>query len=295
MRPPRDRRKELFAGRIGQPSQMPDLELPLFHRYVALGDSGTEGVGDEPHPDGSERGWADRLAGFLAETNPRLLYANLAVRGRRLADVHEQQLAPALALEPDLATIGAGINDLLRPSFDLDASLGHLDEILRQLGAAGATVVTATYPDVSPINPMARLTRKRLARFNIGVREVARRRGALLVDAEDFPLLAEKRLWCDDRLHLSPLGHLGLAAATARALGLADLEDKLPTAIEPHRMRVSDELRWARTFLVPWVHRRLTGRSSGDGRVCKRPELTALIGPGDVDGDTWLDCDGAEA
>ena len=252
--------------------------MTVFHRYVALGDSGTEGVGDEPHLDGSERGWADRLAEHVAQANPHLLYANLAVRGRRLAEIHEQQLDPALALEPDLATVVGGINDMLRPSFDLDACLGHLDEMLRAFRATGATVVTATYPDVSPINPMARLTRKRLHGFNAGVREVATARGALWVEAEDFPL-ADKRMWCEDRLHLSPVGHRGLAAATARTLGLADIDDRLPTPIAPGRRRLTEELRWARTFLVPWVHRRLTGRSSGDGRYAKRPELGPLTQP----------------
>lgn len=105
----------------------------MFHRYVALGDSGTEGVGDQPHPDGSERGWADRLAEFLADANPQLLYANLAVRGSLAAQVREQQVAPALALEPDLITVVAGINDVIRPRLDLDASLAHMDEMLRDL------------------------------------------------------------------------------------------------------------------------------------------------------------------
>lgn len=247
--------------------------LPVFHRYVALGDSGTEGVGDDPYPDGSERGWADRLAGLLAEASPELLYANLAVRGRRVFEVHEQQLDPALALEPDLATVVAGINDVVRPRTDLDAALFHMDVMVRDLRAAGATVVTATYPDLSPINPIARLARKRLHYFNDGLRAIAASRDAVMVEAEDFPVLADRRMWCDDRLHLSPEGHRSLASATARRLGLADAGTAPPTAIEPHRRRVAEELRWARTFLVPWVQRRLTGRSSGDGRVAKRPEL----------------------
>lgn len=252
---------------------------PIFHRYVALGDSGTEGVGDDPYPDGSERGWADRLAGFLAEANPGLLYANLAVRGRRLAEVHEQQLAPALGLEPDLATVVAGINDVIRPRTDLDAALLHLDEMLRDLRAAGATVVTATYPDLSPINAIARLARNRLLSFNEGIRASASAHGAVLVEAEDFPVLADRRMWCDDRLHLSPEGHLSLASATARKLGLEGAGIDPPTATGAHRLRVAEELRWARTFLVPWVRRRLTGRSSGDGRYAKRPDLLALVEP----------------
>ena len=250
--------------------------MTLFHRYVALGDSGTEGVGDEPYPDGTERGWADRLAESLAEANPQLLYANLAVRGRRIFEVHEQQLDPALALQPDLATVVAGINDLLRSNFELDSCVAHMDEMLRELSAIGAIVVTATFPDVSPINPMGRLVRKRLHRFNAALRDVAASRGALLVEAEDFPILTDKVMWCDDRLHLSPVGHRSLAAATARTLGLAHVDETLPTPMGPQRRRLTEELRWARTFLVPWIHRRLTGRSSGDGRFAKRPELQPL-------------------
>lgn len=254
--------------------------LPVFHRYVALGDSGTEGVGDDPNPDGSERGWADRLAEMLAEASPGVLYANLAVRGRRVAEVHEQQLAPALALEPDLATVVAGTNDMLRRRFDLDASLGHVDEMVRALRATGATVVTVTFPDLSGLVPAARLVRPRLQAFNAGLRLLARKRGALLVDAEDFPILASSKMWCVDRLHLSPEGHRGLAAATARTLGLADDSALPPPLTELERRRLREDLRWARAFLLPWIHRRLTGRSSGDGRSAKRPELQPVT-PGD--------------
>ncbi len=258
------------------------VDPQVFHRYVALGDSGTEGVGDDPHPDGSERGWADRLAEVLAEANAQLLYASLAVRGRLVAQVHEEQLVPALALEPDLVTVVAGINDVIRPRLDLDASLVHMDEMLRDLGALPATVVTATFPDVSPINPVARLARKRLRYFNDGLRAIATKHGALLVEAEDFPVLADKRMWCDDRLHLSPEGHRRLALATARTLGLAHTDDAVPTPLGSHRRRLAEELRWGRTFLVPWIHRRLTGRSSGDGRFAKRPELQPLTQPPDL-------------
>lgn len=257
------------------------IDTPVFHRYVALGDSGTEGVGDEPHPDGSERGWADRLAEILAEANQQLLYANLAVRGRRAFEVHEEQLIPALSIEPDLVTVVAGLNDIIRPRADLNSSLVHMDEMLRALCAIGSTVVTATFPDVSPINPVARLARKRLHYFNAGLRDIAAKRGALLVEAEDFPL-ADRRMWCDDRLHLSPDGHRGLASATARTLGLTN-DLALPTDVSDAltRRRLREELRWAQTFLLPWIRRRLTGRSSGDGRYAKRPQLRPVIEPSD--------------
>src|SRR3954462_13312771 len=64
----------------------------VFSRYLALGDSFTEGVGDayRPSPNGL-RGWADRVAVALAQTNPELHYANLAVRGRRMTEFLDEQ------------------------------------------------------------------------------------------------------------------------------------------------------------------------------------------------------------
>jgi hypothetical protein len=112
-------------------------------------------------------------------------------------------------------TVVAGINDIIRPRLDLDAALLHMDEMLRDLRPIGSTVVTATFPNFSPINPVARLARWRLHYFNSGLRAIAAGRGAPLVEAEDFPTLADRRMWCDDRLHLSPEGHRGLASATA--------------------------------------------------------------------------------
>jgi lysophospholipase L1-like esterase len=248
-----------------------------FRRFVALGDSQTEGVGDDPHPDGVERGWADRLAALLAPVHPGLLYANLAVRGRRIADVREQQLVPALALAPDLVTLIAGANDIIRPRVDLDAGLAHLDEMHRALRAGGATVVTTTLPDLSSSVPAARLLRARVARFNAGVRAIAARRGSLVFDAEHTDLFDDPRLWSDDRLHFSPEGHRRFAAAVAGALGVPGGDqgpgDAAPAGhLDPVR-RLHAELRWVRAFAVPWLGRRITGRSSGDGRHAKRPHL----------------------
>jgi hypothetical protein len=36
------------------------------------------------------------------------------------------------------------------------------------------------------------------------------------------------------------------------------------------------DTRWLVTFAVPWIKRRLTGKSSGDGVAPKRPELTPV-------------------
>src|SRR5687767_1528698 len=111
-----------------------------YRRFVALGDSTTEGLMDL-NPDGTFRGWADRLAERLAEDEPDLRYANLAVRGKRAHEVLEEQLAAAVALEPDLASVLSGLNDMLRRNCDVEAVAGHLDQMIGTLREAGADVL----------------------------------------------------------------------------------------------------------------------------------------------------------
>jgi lysophospholipase L1-like esterase len=249
----------------------------MFTRYVALGDSTTEGL-DDPRPDGTFRGWADRLAEQLTAINPSLLYANLAVRGRRIPQVHAEQLAPALALQPDLATVVAGLNDLLHRRYDADATAGHLETMLRELRDGGATVMTFTLPDLASVVPLARIVRARLAAYNEAIREVGVRTGAIVADIAAEPVSVDPRLWSPDRLHASPLGHERICAALADGLGLPGCDgswaDALPVlARRPPHALLTAEVVWAQRYFTPWVIRRVRGRSSGDGRVAKRPEL----------------------
>ena len=257
----------------------------MFRRYVALGDSTTEGM-DDPRPDGTYRGWADRLAERLAQDNPDLLYANLAIRGRRIADVREEQLAAALALQPDLATVVAGLNDLLRRRYDPDGMAADLEIMLSELRGVGATTLTFTIPDLSCVSPIARIVRTRLFAYNDAIREVARRTGTIVVDVGAEPVALDPRLWSVDRLHASPLGHERIASGFIQALGL---DNHLPSwteplpPLEPIRRRphalVASEVVWMQRYFTPWIIRRLRGRSSGDGRHPKRPELASVEFP----------------
>ncbi len=247
----------------------------MYARYVALGDSQTEGIGDGDDRHG-HRGWADRLAERLAPHSPGLKYANLAVRGARIGQIHAGQLAPALAMEPDLATVVAGLNDLIRPRCDVDTVADHLDRMIGALTATGARVATLTYPDVGAIAPLARRLAPRLAAFNARVRDLAARHGATVVETDRHAVCTDRRIWSADRLHLNPLGHARLGHGFAHALGVPDVDDSwthpLPEHPAPGPVRtVADEARWAAAFLAPWLWRRITGRSSGDGHTAKRP------------------------
>jgi lysophospholipase L1-like esterase len=251
---------------------------PPYSRYVAIGDSTTEGL-DDPYPGGrGYRGWADRLAGRLATLNPGLRYANLAVRGRLAGQVHAEQLPAATALEPDVATVVAGLNDALRRGFDLEATAGHLEAMIGALRHSGATVVTFTFPDPAPVMPIARLARPRLQALNERLRTIAAETGALVVDLEHQPFASDPRLWSVDRLHANSLGHERIADAIAHTLQLPGADDAWARALpaaprrRPHQVAAA-ELTWSGRYFVPWLYRRARGRSSGDGVTAKRPDL----------------------
>ena len=251
-----------------------------YLRYVALGDSQTEGMNDGDEIRGY-RGWADRLAEQLAAAEPRVHYANLAVRGRLTEQVHAEQLPAALSLRPDLATVMAGVNDLLRPRFDAAEVAGHQASMFEALTAHGAHVVAFLLPDPSRLVPAARGIAKRAQNLNARVREAADHHGVTVVDLSAYPVCTDPRLWSPDRLHLNALGHTRLAGAVAYALQLpgsgAFWADPLaPQQKPPIWRRTGTELRWVADFVGPWLVRRLRGRSSGDGRTAKRPALAPV-------------------
>ncbi|MFT4122717.1 MAG: SGNH/GDSL hydrolase family protein [Microbacteriaceae bacterium] len=243
-------------------------------RYVALGDSFTEGIGDpEPASPGGHRGWADRVAEVLAESVDDFAYANLAVRGRLLQQIIDEQVEPALALHPDLVTISAGGNDIIRPGTDPDEIAGRLDSAIERLSASDATVVLFTGPDIGQTPVLGRL-RGKVAIYNENVAAIALRHDAVLANMWAMRELADARMWAPDRLHLSPLGHQRVARMVLAALNVPNaLSAEVPAPLPRQSWRQArvDDLGWAREYLVPWVLRRIRHRSSGDGVSAKRP------------------------
>jgi lysophospholipase L1-like esterase len=247
-----------------------------FQRYVAIGDSFTEGVGDaDPTRPNGLRGWADRVAEVLGRDDPSFGYANLAIRGRKLPAILDQQLEPALALDPDLVTIYAGANDILRPKVDVDGLVARYGEAVGRLTATGATVLVFTGFDLG-FAPVFRHLRGRVATYNELVREVADVHGATVVDYWRLREYRDPRLWDVDRLHMSAAGHQRMAIAVLETLGVP--HDLVPQALDPlpemdRRQRRNADLAWARSHAAPWVQRRLRGVSSGDALSPRRPRL----------------------
>ncbi|GGW11603.1 lipase [Streptomyces capoamus] len=248
---------------------------PVYTSLVAVGDSFTEGMSDLL-PDGSYRGWADVLAARMAARTPGFRYANLAVRGKLIQQIVDEQVEVAAAMNADVVTLVGGLNDTLRPSCDMGRVRGLLTEAVERLAPSCKQLVLMRSPGRQ--GPVLERFRPRMEELFACVDELAARHGALVVDLYGAPALADPRLWDVDRLHLTAEGHRRVAEAVWQALG-HDPEDTgwhipMPASAPPRWLaRRAADARFAREHLLPWIGRRLTGRSSGDGRPAKRPEL----------------------
>jgi lysophospholipase L1-like esterase len=270
--------------------ELPDAtHLPepgrTWRRYVAVGDSFTEGMSDaDPAREGQYIGWADRLAGHLAtlarEAGHDFSYANLAVRGRLLADVTGPQLDAALALQPDLVSLVGGGNDILRARADLDSIAARLEAAVLRAQAAGADVLLATPVDPADA-PLIRHLRGRHGIHTANIFSIAQQHGCYVINQWGMQALRDWRLWAEDRIHMTAEGHRRVALSALSALGhstdRADWTTPLPAApAQGRREAAAANAAWARQHLAPWVQRRLRGESSGDAVTAKRPTLAPV-------------------
>lgn len=260
---------------------------PRWRSFVAIGDSFTEGLWDPYAGDIHDlAGWADRAA--LAMSRRRveaglepLAYANLAIRGRRLRRILDEQLPAALEMSPDLVSIVGGGIDILRLGADPDHLAERLESSVVLTRATGADVLLATCMDTRNAGPLLGITRPRMALYSAHISSIARRHGCYVLDQWGLPALDDMRMWSDDRIHLSPEGHHRLSQAALVGLGLppddATYRELLPAADGVgHVQRWRSHGAWLRRDVAPWVGRGLRRASTGDGRSAKRPELQPL-------------------
>lgn len=245
-----------------------------WSRYVAIGDSFTEGIGDpEPGSPGGHRGWADRVAEVLSTGTDDFAYANLAIRGRLLDQIAADQAEPALALKPDLISVSAGGNDIIRPGTDPDDISGRFETLIETLRRDGATVVMFNGPDIG-MTPVLNRARGKVAIYNENLRAIASRHDAIVADMWALRELKDPRMWAPDRLHFSPTGHHTIARMVLGSLAVEnDLEPFKPEPLPAvsWRQARAEDIGWAREYLVPWVLRRVRHQSSGDHIEPKRP------------------------
>ncbi|MFE0453618.1 SGNH/GDSL hydrolase family protein [Streptomyces sp. NPDC058914] len=232
-------------------------------RFVALGDSLTEGVGD-PVGDGW-RGWAALLAGGLSgQSGERVEFTNLAVSGAQTRDVLERQLPAGLALRPDIASVVVGVNDTLRCTFDIHAVAARLDTVYGSFAEQGAVLLTACLPDPGGMlglpGALARPLARRQRAINTVVHALSDRYGAIHLHASEGAWLTDRTMWSVDRLHPGERGHRQLAVRFHALLAEAGVATGAAPSPEPEFPAPSRTagLRWLATAGTGWVARRCT-------------------------------------
>jgi lysophospholipase L1-like esterase len=192
----------------------------VVRAYAALGDSFTAGR-DSIDADR----WADLLAAGMRRVNPDLRYENLAVDGATSAEVLDQQVEPALALEPDFVTVICGANDVLlatRPN--VSGYEERIEKIFSKLreGAPEAAMVTATAPESWHFMEMRPRTERRLIKATTELNEVtrsaARRHDILCLPIAGHEALLDPDTFSADGLHPSSGGHRFVAEEAAIVL-----------------------------------------------------------------------------
>lgn len=245
----------------------------MHRRFVAIGDSLTEGKGDV-YPDGRLRGFADLLAHSLRAAGEPVAYANLARPSVRVHEVLAHQIDPAVAFRPDLITAIAGVNDVIALAFPARQVAARVDALFAGLraGAPDAVILTATLPDLGHLTAVARMWRRRVAALNEATWAAAARHGVRVVDLAALPMRREDVAL--DRVHPSPVGHVRFAGAFAAAVGVPAPQ---PTYLA-ERPRAEQLLRVYRTAVVAprFVAKRVARRALIASQPPKRPDLQPL-------------------
>jgi lysophospholipase L1-like esterase len=247
----------------------------MFASYVAIGDSFTEGVGDEL-PDGRLRGWADFVALGLAAASPDPVhYANLAIRGRKLGPLLGEQLQPAIEMAPELVSLNGGGNDIMRPHVSIANIAAQLNDAVATALNAGIHVLLLSGANPSANLPMGSLLRRRGEQLAVAVRAHYPRDGVTFVDNWADAGLEHIRYWSPDKLHLNALGHARVARNVLTALNVPVPQEwgVEETAATEGETAARNTASYYRQYVLPWIGRRLTRRSSGDGRSAKIPVL----------------------
>ncbi|MBY8850204.1 SGNH/GDSL hydrolase family protein [Saccharothrix longispora] len=184
-------------------------------RLTTLGDSFTQGHGDDPLPGG----WTARLAELLGVAAGRT--RNLGAFGATTQDVVERQLAAALVNKAPMIGLNVGVNDLIS-DYEPDRFRRNVELILGTLAGPNTTVFTATYPPIPRIAALPpafrELVGSRFTEANDVVRAATGRHGVLLLDIARDPHWLTPELWSDDDLHPSPSGHRHFAGRMAELL-----------------------------------------------------------------------------
>jgi acyl-CoA thioesterase I len=176
--------------------------------YVALGDSTGAGVGAR------DGGYVARLYKRLLERRPESKLSNLCISGATTADLLRSQLDRGVALNPDLVTVGIGINDIGH-GLTLEQFSRNYEQILSTLKEkTHARIVVSNLPDVSSApripGPLRSEYQRQIEQFSERLGEIANRHGVTVFDIHSITkaeLPSHPEYFSSDGFHPSDQGY----------------------------------------------------------------------------------------
>ncbi len=183
------------------------------------------------------------------------------------------QVEPAIALGPTIISFNGGGNDMLRPGTNLPSIVAQTERSLTRIAGAGVEPLLLAGANPTIGLPNGAKVKAKGDELTAAATQLAQQLGIRMCDNWSDPVLARREYWSPDRLHLAPVGHHRVASNVLRALGYDAPSDWVIDAAPIPAPTRREQLRYTREHVLPWVKRRLTGRSSGDGRTAKYPSF----------------------
>ncbi|WP_082187231.1 SGNH/GDSL hydrolase family protein [Bacillus cereus] len=198
--------------------------LDMWKRFVAIGDSFTEGIGDEVE-EIALKSWVDHFVQLCVND---IEYANFAKRGLVTKEIRSQQLEKALTFNPDLVSLIAGANDVLKGRWNHKAYKNDMEFMIDTLSKTDADIMIASLPDFTVRLPFSsekkQVLKEQLLEANEIILSLSREYKLHHVDFWNHHLVNDNTLWSTDLIHPNSKGYVKVAELIFSSLPVQKLE-----------------------------------------------------------------------
>ncbi|BCD29474.1 lipase/acylhydrolase [Bacillus cereus] len=194
----------------------------MWKRFVSIGDSFTEGIGDEVEGI-ALKSWVDHFAQLCVNG---IEYANFAKRGLVTKEIRSQQLEKALTFNPDLVSLIAGANDVLKGRWNHQEYKNEMEFMIDTLSKTDADIIIANLPDFTVRLPFSsekkQMLKEQLLEANEVILSLSSEYKLHYVDFWKHPLVNDNSLWSTDLIHPNSKGYVKVAELIHSSLPVHD-------------------------------------------------------------------------
>ncbi|HDR3649520.1 TPA: SGNH/GDSL hydrolase family protein [Bacillus anthracis] len=194
----------------------------MWKRFVAIGDSFTEGIGDEVEGI-ALKSWVEHFVQLCVND---IEYVNFAKRGLVTKEIRSQQLEKALTFNPDLVSLIAGANDVLKGRWNHQEYKNDMEIIIDTLSKTDADIIIGNLPDFTVRLPFAsekkEVLKEQLLEANEVIFSLSREYKLHHIDFWNHPLVNDNTVWSKDLIHPNSKGYVKVAELIHSSLPVHD-------------------------------------------------------------------------